>query len=136
MGLYLFELCLLLTHIFSTYHIATTILLYSTGLQEGGKSGKSGPTSPSEGKSGKSGPTAPSEGKAGKLKTNCISSLNDICTGKSGKSGPTSPSEGKSGKSGPTSPSEGKSGKSGPTSPSEGKSGKKSGKLLCLCVRF
>ena len=59
----------------------------------GGKSGKSGPTSPSEGKSGKSGPTSPSEGK-------------------SGKSGPTSPSEGKSGKSGPTSPSCGKSGKS------------------------
>jgi len=83
----------------------------------GGKSGKSGPTSPSEGKSGKSGPTSPSEGK-------------------SGKSGPTSPSEGKSGKSGPTSPSEGKSGKSGPTSPSEGKSGKKSGKLLCLVLDF
>ena len=89
-------------------YFATTILLYSTGLQNGGKSGKSGPTSPSEGKSGKSGPTAPSEGKAGKA--SCISPLNDICTGKSGKSG--SPSKGKSGKSGPTSPSFGKSGKS------------------------
>ena len=44
---------------------------------EGGKSGKSGPTAPSEGKSGKSGPTAPSEGKARKLR-------NDMLRGKSG----------------------------------------------------
>ena len=36
----------------------------------GGKSGKSGPTSPSEGKSGKSGPTSPSEGKSGKSNSN------------------------------------------------------------------
>jgi hypothetical protein len=39
---------------------------------EGGKSGKSGPTSPSEGKSGKSGPTAPSEGKARKLRNDML----------------------------------------------------------------
>ena len=96
------------------------------GLQETGKSGKSGPTSPSEGKSGKSGPTSPSAAKAEKLKTSCISSLEDICPGKSGKSGPTSPSKGKSGKSGPTSPSCGKSGKSNGDS----------GKLLLLMMNI
>lgn len=92
-----------------------------------GKSGKSGPTSPSAGKSGKSGPTSPSEGKSGKSGPTAPS------MGKSGKSGPwledAAPSAtGKSGKSGPTAPSAGKSGKSGSYSPSHGKSGKSGSK--------
>ena len=59
---------------YSTYDDCNEVGSLST---EGGKSGKSGPTSPSEGKSGKSGPTAPSEGKARKLR-------NDMLRGKSG----------------------------------------------------
>lgn len=105
-----------------------------------GKSGKSGPTSPT-GKSGKSGPTSPT-GKSDKSNSNRqlypgtedfveasptqrrklrADLINDMNTQRK------LPSEGKSGKSGPTSPSEGKSGKSGPTSPSCGKSGKSNG---------
>merc|ERR1712127_676529 len=62
-------------------------------------SGKSGPTSPSEGKSGKSGPTSPSEGKAGKASglqspSGCTAkSAKTTSCGKSGKSNGSNPAD-------------------------------------------